>query len=119
MTVTADPTLVPDAANSFLGAVWTADGSGTIELARLDGPITGLADAPSHLINAGRARPVWDLDRDDAKIALYELCLTRGSQYDVYRWVNLDELVRLWDRLDLPEPVRLQWTSSLNSARYL
>jgi hypothetical protein len=113
VTITADP--VPDGP----GAVWMADGSGTIELARLAGPADGPVDAPSHLLDPKRTRHVWDLSRDEAKIALYQLCLTRGSQYDIYRWVNLAELVRLWDRLELPGPVRLQWTSSLRSAGYL
>jgi hypothetical protein len=109
-------TITPD---SFLGAVWTTDGSGTIELARLSGPADGVVDAPAHLLDPMWTREVWDLGRDEAKAVLYEVCLTRGSQYDIYRWVNLPELVRLWDRLELPEPVRLQWTSSLRSAGYL
>lgn len=92
------------------GAVWMLDGSGTIELARLAGPADGTVEAPIHLLDG--AADNWDLDHDDTKIALYELCLTRGSQYDIYRWVNLAELLRLWHRLDLPDQVRAHWDGS-------
>lgn len=105
-------TLLADA-DPPTGAVWMPDGSGTIELARLAGPAGGTVEAPGHLLDgAADTDDSWDLDHDETKIALYELCLARGSQYDIYRWVNLAELLRLWHRLDLPAQVRAHWDGS-------
>lgn len=98
-------------------AAWTADGSATVELERLSGPRHGLVDPPAHLLREPPAPGArWDLDRVATKVRLYELCLTRGCPFDIYRWVNLDDLLRLWDVLDLPASVAAPWVRALREA---
>ena len=101
---------VPEVQNPSPGvAIWAPDGSGTIELARLAGPTCGLVMAPAHLLGMIRDTPAWNLDDDQVKIRLYELCLTAGGPFDVYRYVNLAELLRLWAALDLPANITETW----------
>lgn len=106
--VTEDP--APAALCALPGvAVWAPDGSGTVELARLAGPRRGMVMAPRHLLGAGEHRRFWDVDDAAVKIRLYELCLSAGGPFDIYRYVNLGELLRLWARLRLPATVRETW----------
>jgi hypothetical protein len=44
---------------------------------------------------------------------LYEIVLTEGTAEDVCRYVNRDELLRLWPRLWLPPHVRQVWEPRL------
>ncbi len=98
-------------------AVWTADGSATVELARMTGPAHGVVDPPVYL-RAGPppVGPQVDLDDPISKALLYQACLAGGSQFDIYRLVNLDELVRVWRLLDLPSGVAACWTRALHDA---
>lgn len=97
-------------------ASWTADGSATVELAHLDGPVGGKIEAPVHVLSDETPGALLDLDDHDTKIRLYEACLTCGGPYDMYRWVNLHELVRLWAHLDLPDHVANTWLRALHEA---
>lgn len=98
-------------------AAWTADGSATVELERLAGPRHGLVDPPAHLLRESpESGERWDLDRVATKIRLYELCLTRGCPFDIYHWVNLEDLLRLWDVLDLPASVAAPWVRAMREA---
>jgi len=91
---------------------WTADCSATVHLDRLTGPAHGLIDPPGNLLADGPrspARAKWDIDRLEVKRRLYRMCLTRGCAFDIYRWVNLPDLVMLWNSLELPRSVALPW----------
>jgi hypothetical protein len=98
-------------------AVWTADGSATVELARMTGPAHGVVDPPVYL-RAGPppVGPQVDLDDTTSKALLYRACLVIGGPFDIYRWVNLEELVRVWRLLDLPSGVAACWTRALHDA---
>lgn len=47
--------------------------------------------------------------------ALYIRCLTVGTPFEIYQWVNLDNLVALWDTLVLPVGVKAEWSGALHS----
>ena len=96
-------------------AVWTADASATVELDRLTSPAHGRIDPPFHLLVAG---PV-NLDDLPSKVALYQACLLRGGPFDMYQWINLGELLRLWHLLDLPAGIAACWTRALRDAGLL
>jgi len=96
-------------------AVWTADASATVELSRLSAPAHGHIDPPRHLLVAG---PV-NLDDMASKVGLYRACLLLGGPYDMYQWINLAELVRVWPLLDLPPGIAACWTRALRDAGLL
>ena len=100
-------------------AVWNADCSATVELARLAGPRTGLWRLPDRLAHAPCAALPCDLGRADCKSALYQRCLTVGTQYDIYSWLNLTDLLRLWHLLVLPAGLKAEWTGALRTAGLL
>lgn len=101
-------------------SVWAPDGSGTIELDRLCGPVTGQVRPPAHLLEgSGIGGEEWDIADPDVKIRLYEVCLTRGGVFDIYGYVNLRELARLWPVLRLPRRISPAWTAALRQAGLL
>jgi hypothetical protein len=59
-----------------------------------------------------------DLDQPAVKARVYEACLIRGGPFDVYRWVNLTELARVWRTLRLPVDVAAAWTRALRDAGF-
>lgn len=95
--------------------VWTADASATVELDRLTGPARGVIDPPAHLVAANEI----DLDDLPSKVRLYQACLLRGGPFDIYHWVNLLELLRVWHLLELPPDVTACWTRALHDADLL
>jgi len=100
-------------------AVWTGDCSASVELARLAGPrdaLLGTSDAAG-LRLAGR--PPWSLADPTVRAALYERCLVSGTQFDIYRWVNLADLAMVWQLLRLPVGVRDEWSRVLVAAQLL
>jgi hypothetical protein len=94
--------------------LWASTGGAPVELDRLQGPRTGQIDAPAHLIGATRQRSL-DLDDPQTKIRLYEVLLRRGSAFDLYHWVNLDELIAIWDQMTLPKDIAAPWAWALQS----
>lgn len=50
-----------------------------------------------------------DLDDEDDLRPVYEFVLTEGTEADVRRVVDFDRLVRVWERLWLPEHVCRAW----------
>ena len=77
-------------------AVWTADCSATVDLSRLAGPRNVTRQLPDRLARRACATRPGDLGLVDCTLALPERCLAVGTQYDIYRWVNL---VNLWPLL--------------------
>ena len=70
---------------------------------------------PQHIRWSGRAD--YDLaDRRD-RISAYEQVLTEGTADDVRYFIDVDELVALWDELVLSPHVRAAWDAWLRGRR--
>jgi hypothetical protein len=98
--------------------VWSPDCSATIDLTRLGGPRQGVIHPPPHLLPA-RPGIGWDLADRGTKVQLYQACLRGGRPYEIYRWVNLPDLVELWPALELPARIAHPWTRGLRDAGLL
>jgi hypothetical protein len=55
----------------------------------------------------------FDMTNEAERIEVYEIALTDGTAGDVCRYVNREELLRLWPRLWLPPHVRQVWEPRL------
>lgn len=110
---------VAQALAAGIAAVWAGDYGGTIDLGRLAGPHDAVLTAAeaSRFRFAGSA-PVR-LSAPGVRKRLYEHCLTSGTQFDVYRWINLPALATVWHKLTLPNGVRRDWESVLQAAGLL
>ena len=80
----------------------------------VDSPATekagGIVELPLHVRWSGPSK-TYDLgDRRD-RLRVYEQVLREGNDDDVRRYVDVEELRRLWDELVLPSHVRRAWTS--------
>ncbi len=51
----------------------------------------------------------YDLDDPRDRLRVYEQVLREGNDDDVRRYVDVNELRRLWDELVLPGHVRRAW----------
>lgn len=116
-TLSADP--VDRARSAGITAVWTGDYSGTVELSRLAGPRDGFVTASDALHVRPAGSPPWRLSDPGVRVAVYQHCLTRGTQFEIYRWVNLEDLAGVWPDLDLPQGVRNEWARVLSAAGLL
>jgi len=87
------------------------------DLAELRGPLTGIVQLPLRVYASGQgpARS-FDLSNEAERMELYEIVLTNGTAEDVCRYVNREELLRLWRRLWLPPDVRQVWEPRLGVA---
>jgi hypothetical protein len=87
-------------------------------LNELNGPLYGSVSLPARLFWSGpNPRDVrWDLADPDRRRDLYEIVLIEGDLDDVRRWINPDELIRLWDRMYLPPWVRSAWQPLIDTA---
>lgn len=52
----------------------------------------------------------YDLAQRSDRLRVYEQVLREGTDEDVRRFIEIDELLSLWDELVLPEHVRRAWT---------
>jgi hypothetical protein len=82
---------------------WRRPVSLPADLAELRGPLTGMVQLPLGVYASGQgpARR-FDMTNEAERIELYEIVLTDGTAEDVCRYVNREELRRLWPRLWLP-----------------
>lgn len=86
-------------------------------LSELLGPRTGRIQLPLQVYSSGNGpRRVFDLDDEAERRELYELVLTEGEIEDVVRFLNAQELRRVWLMLWLPEHVRSAWRPLLAAA---
>lgn len=76
----------------------------------------GVVRLPQHLYWSGPDR-AWDLDDPRQRAQVYELVLTEGTDDDVRRFIDVDELITLWAGLYLPPHVRRAWRDFLKSTR--
>jgi hypothetical protein len=61
--------------------------------------------------------PTYDLSRRADRIRVYEEVLRDGTADDIRRFVDVDELIRLWPDLVLPQAVRSQWRAWVRQHR--
>jgi hypothetical protein len=72
----------------------------------------GVITLPLHVFWS-RADKSWDLRDRGQRLQVYEIVLTEGTDDDVRRFIELDELIDLWDDLWLPDHVRQAWARHL------
>ena len=79
-----------------------------LDLNALTGPLQGRWQLPLHLDSSARA--LYDFGSPADRAAAYQLILLEaGSSADHERWLDRDELLRLWPELYLPRVVRAAW----------
>ena len=79
-------------------------------------PERGVVTLPVNVFWSGPDRS-WDLENRRQRIQVYEMVLTEGTENDVRRFIDVDELVRLWSALWLPPHVRSAWSTHLRRLR--
>lgn len=96
---------------------WTRPFALPEQLADLTGPTSGVVHLPLSVYSSGigPARG-FDLADEGQRIVLYETVLTCGTRADQGRYLDADELRRLWPRLWLPAPVRQAWEQLLQTS---
>ncbi len=61
--------------------------------------------------------PVYDLDDPRERARAYEQVLREGTDDDVRRFVEVDQVIELWDRMVIPPSVRRAWAHWLREHR--
>jgi hypothetical protein len=61
----------------------------------------------------------YDLSNRDDRARVYEQVLREGTEDDVRRYVDADQLLELWDQLVLPPPVRRAWADWFRRHRHV
>ncbi len=61
--------------------------------------------------------PVYDLDDVGRRARVYEQVLREGTDDDVRRFIDVDQVIALWDLLVLPVAVRRAWARWLSERR--
>ena len=69
---------------------------------------SGLVTLPLHIRWSGPPK-VYDLCDAGDRARVYEQVLREGTDEDVRLYIDVDELLRAWDDLFLPTPVRCAW----------
>lgn len=100
-------------------AVWTGPCAACVDLARLAGPEHyEFNSAEGTYFGLPGAAP-WHLSDANVRATVYRHVLTSGTQFDIYRWVNLIDLATVWPSLRLPRGVRSEWQGALQAAGLL
>lgn len=79
-------------------------------------PAVGVVELPDHVRWSGPTRR-YDLGVRRDRALLYEQVLAEGTDDDVRRFVDVDELIDLWSDLVLPGHVRRTWAAWLQQHR--
>ena len=69
----------------------------------------GRVELPLHVRWSGSPK-VYDLDHRPDRLRVYEQVLREGNDDDIRRFVDVNELLALWDDLVLPDYVRRAWS---------
>jgi hypothetical protein len=64
-------------------------------------------------VNWSRTDPTYDLSDQRQRARVYEQVLREGSADDVRYFIEVDELIHLWDELVLPPAVSQAWADWL------
>ncbi len=94
----------PVALPEDVDAPWVVKASGRIEL-------------PFHVRWSGER--AYDLDNVADRMSVYKQVLSHGVAEDVLRFIRVEELARLWDRMILPSYVRDVWGPWLHQRGFL
>ena len=86
------------------------EGIDTAEKAR------GVVELPAHIRWSGPAKN-YDLARTQDRLLVYEQVLSEGTDEDVSHFIEVEELIALWDQLFLPKHVRHRWSAWLKKNR--
>jgi hypothetical protein len=73
---------------------------------------TGVITLPTRVRWSSPSRQ-YDLEDRGQRARVYEQVLVEGTADDVRRFIDVDELVALWDELYLPDHVRGAWAAWL------
>lgn len=71
---------------------------------------TGRVELPVH-VRWSSPRLTYDLARRSDRARVYEQVLREGTEDDVRYYVEVDQLLDLWDDLVLPPAVRRSWAA--------
>ena len=77
---------------------------------------SGVIELPLHVSWSG-PRIRWDLADRRQRAQVYEIVLSEGTDDDVRRFIDLDQLVDLWDDLWLSPHVRHAWADHIEGLR--
>jgi hypothetical protein len=77
---------------------------------------TGVVALPFTVYWSGPDR-TWDLADRRQRLRVYEIVLTEGAEDDVRRFVDINELIAVWNELWLPPHVRKAWSVHLRRLR--
>jgi hypothetical protein len=80
---------------------------------------SGRITLPPHIYWSGEdpQGKVWDLDDPRQRQLVYRMVMIEGTEDDVRRFVDVDELVAMWPDLFLPRRVRVAWEGWLRERR--
>jgi len=78
----------------------------------------GVIELPVHVSWSG-PRIQWDLADRRQRAQVYEIVLSEGTDDDVRRFIDVDQLVDLWDDLWLAPHVRQAWAEHLERLRHV
>jgi len=76
----------------------------------------GVIELPLHVSWSG-PRIGWDLADRRQRARVYEIVLSEGTDDDVRRFIDVDQLVDLWDDLWLAPHVRYAWADQIERLR--
>jgi DNA-binding XRE family transcriptional regulator len=83
-------------------------------LSRLRGRTGGVVRLPLSVYSSGAGpEREFNLGDERERTYFYEIVLTNGTADDICRYLNINELLRLWPKLWLPRHVRRAWASIL------
>jgi hypothetical protein len=71
---------------------------------------SGVVELPFH-VRWSEPPIAYDLNSRSDRARVYEQVLREGTEDDVRYFIDVDELLSLWDDLVLPRSVRLAWVA--------
>jgi hypothetical protein len=80
------------------------------------GRARGIVELPQHVYWSGPQR-TWNLDDRRQQAQLYEIVLSEGTDDDVRRFIDVDDLIDLWGEMWLAPHVRQAWAAHLQRLR--
>ena len=78
----------------------------------------GLVTLPRR-VNWSRSDPTYDLSDRLDRARVYEQVLREGTAQDIRHFIDVDELIDLWDELVLPPAVSRAWIDWLAEHRHV
>jgi hypothetical protein len=77
---------------------------------------SGVVTLPLHVRWSGPPK-TYDLSRRAERARVYEQVLREGTDEDIRLFIDVDELLSLWNELVLPAPVRRAWAAWFRKRR--